>query len=554
MKKLLFLTYITLNLHADELILNEQAIDDLPLFSSVQAKNRKTDTKKLVNDIGKEFQKELSLKLAPKKSPQKKESNDKQEQKNKDGDCPTSFAQKNLSSVYDSTDINDKTFSVSLSSSAKISEASEIIGKLAGIDIYVDTNIKGNFGKQTFKEKTAGQILKHLLPYNNPPLALIKDDGGYQIVEESKAKEVLAKLKNQLDAQNFVLRNADPSDIIKEEIQNFWKITTANDKCTDLIIQNNRIFARGRKDQLSQLEGFIKKIDVPTTQVKIDFVLAASDKQIGLDFGINWSGIYNRHKTIIENKTSFGLAGLGGVVKDVPEPTKPLSETLGNLFVDPTNLALNLSNNVFSSLLNSSLGGNTITVPIVFGGPDLNLARLNLMINAAEAEYKIKVFQRPTMVTLDKETVTISLGRNIPIITNIQDSVDSTVRTVSTFNYKETGVNISVTPIVSPDKKTVSLDLFIEDSEMSGGSTKVTPTGIMTDPPVFEVLKMKNRIQLKNQQTIIVGGLSKNTEVNSRRDVPIISKVPVFGGLFRSKSNAQQNTETFIFITPTIIS
>ena len=157
------------------------------------------------------------------------------------------------------------------------------------------------------------------------------------------------------------------------------------------------------------------------------------------------------------------------------------------------------------------------------------------------------------MVTLDKETVTIMLGRNIPIITNIQDSVENTVRTVSTFNYKETGVNISVTPVISPDKKSVSLDIFIEDSEMTSGSTKVTATGIMQDPPVFEVLKMKNRIQLNNQQTVIIGGLSRSSEVESKRNVPIISKVPVFGGLFKSSSRAHQNTENFIFITPTII-
>ncbi len=536
-------------MHADELIWNEKKLENLPLFSSVQAKNKKTETKQLLSDFGKEVKKELKVKPTPKQNIP----TDKPTENNSKQDCPNSYTQKSLIDAYSSKDLTSKKISLSLSASATITEAIEILSKLSNIDIFVDQSITGSFGKQIFKDKTAGQILKHLLPYSNRPLTLIQDTGGYQVVEESKAKEIISKIKNQLDTQTFILENADPSTKLKEEILSYWKIITAEDKCADLSIQETKIFARGRKDQLKQLESFLSQIDVPTTQVKIDFVIAATDKQFGLDFGINWSGIYNRHQSIIQNKTPFGLAGLGGIVKDMPTPTEPLSETLGNLFVDPTNLAVNLSNNVFSNLLNASLGGNTITVPIVFGGPDLNLSRLNLMINAAEAEYKLKVFQRPTIVTLDKETATIMLGRNIPIITNIQDSVENTVRTVSTFNYKETGVNISVTPIISPDKKSVSLDIFIEDSEMTSGSTRVTATGIMQDPPVFEVLKMKNRIQLNNQQTAIIGGLSRNSEVESKRNVPVISKVPVFGSLFKSSSKAQQNTENFIFITPTII-
>jgi type II secretory pathway component GspD/PulD (secretin) len=538
------------NLYADELIWNESKIENLPLFSSVQAKNKKTETKQLLSDFGKEMKKELKVKATPKQNtPAEKPAT----ANNSKQDCPNPYTQKSLVSPYSSKDLNSKKLSLNLSESATIAEAIEIISKLSSIDIFVDQSVTGSFGKQIFKDKTVGQILKHLLPYSNPPLTLIQDSGGYQVVEETKAKDIISKTRNQLDTQTFILENADPGTKLKEEILSYWKIIIAGDKCADLSIQETKIFARGRKDQLKQLASFLSQIDVPTTQVKIDFVIAATDKQFGLDFGINWSGIYNRHQSIIKNKTPFGLAGLGGVVKDTPTPTEPLSETLGNLFVDPTNLAVNLSNNVFSNLLNASLGGNTITVPIVFGGPDLNLSRLNLMINAAEAEYKLKVFQRPTMVTLDKETVTIMLGRNIPIITNIQDSVENTVRTVSTFNYKETGVNISVTPVISPDKKSVSLDIFIEDSEMTSGSTKVTATGIMQDPPVFEVLKMKNRIQLNNQQTVIIGGLSRSSEVESKRNVPIISKVPVFGGLFKSSSRAHQNTENFIFITPTII-
>lgn len=546
MKKLIVLS-LFFNLSADELIWNSKKIDNLPLFSSIQAKNKKVENKKFLSDFGKEIKKEIKATIPTKEAPKPQVSS-----ANK-AECRNPYIDQNLTNVYNNKDLNNKTIDLALSASASAQDAIEIISSMVEVDISLDQSIKGSFGKKVFTNKSAGQILKQLLPYNNPPLTLIKDGGTYQVVEESKAKEVISKMQNQLDMKTFVLENADPSNVLCEEILSFWKVATASDKCSELEIKGAKIFARGSKDQLRKLEDFLNKIDVPTTQVKIDFVLAATDKQFGLDFGINWSGIYNRHQSIVKSKTSFGLSGLGGIVKDTPTPTKPLSETLGDLFVDPTNLAVNLSNNVFSNLLNASLGGNTISVPIVFGGPDLNLARLNLMINAAEAEYKLKVLQRPTMITLDRETVIINLGRNIPIITNIQDSVESTVRTVSTFNYKETGVSIAVTPIVSPDKKNVSLDIVVEDSEMTSGSTRVTPTGVMTDPPVFEVLKMKSRIQLKNQQTAIAGGLSRNSEVSSKRNVPIVSKVPVFGKLFKSSSRAEQNTENFIFITPTII-
>ena len=539
----LFVLSTTIYALNGDIPITEKEISNLPLYSSVDNKNKKTNTDNFLKNIGLQIQKNLKQNKANgQKTPQKQTS-----------ECPNTFIQHSLSNVYKHPEINCKKITLRLSSSANIFETIKLINKLANLDITVDQNIHGSFGRQEFKDKTVGQILMNLLPYHSPALALIKNTAGFQITEESKARDILAKTKDQISTLCFELECADPSEKLKEEIYSFWKITIGNDKCAEISMNNTKIFARGRAHQLSKLKEFLENIDTQTTQVKIDLVIASTDKQFGLDFGINWSGIYNRHKTIVENNTSFALAGLGGVVDDIPEPTKPLSKRLGDLFVNPANLGVNLSNNIFSNLLNASLGGNTITVPIVFGGPDLNLARLNLIINAEEAEYKLKVFQRPTMVTLDKETVTISLGRSIPIITNIQDSSESTIRMLSTFNYRDIGVNISVTPVISPDKKSVSLDLLIESSELSSGSTRVTPGGIQTDPPVFEMLKMKNRIQLNNQQTAIIGGLSRNLNITSKRNVPIISQLPVVGALFRSTSNAEQKTETFIFITPTII-
>ena len=140
--------------------------------------------------------------------------------------------------------------------------------------------------------------------------------------------------------------------------------------------ERRQIFLRGYPKNIEEFKAFLCDADKVVTQIKIDAIIIFAHKDYDFDFGINWSGIYNRENTIKKECSAFDFVGLGGRLDDFPTPTKPIGPRFGDLFVDPANFAINL----FTRAFHSQRDGNKkhcdkgfITLPFVFGGADLNL-------------------------------------------------------------------------------------------------------------------------------------------------------------------------------------
>src|SRR5205085_2187969 len=154
-------------------------------------------------------------------------------------------------------------------------------------------------------------------------------------------------------------------------------------------------------------------------------------------------------------------------------------------------------------------------LPFVFGGPDLNLRRLNLVLNAAEREEKAKIIARPSLLVTNNQTAKMLIGQSLPLYTTVQDVIQAAVRTLSALNYKDVGISIQVQPTVSKDKKRVALDIYIEVSEVISGSTHTNGQGVAPNPPVLLLFKVKNNVLLENGQTTVIGGMMENRETNN---------------------------------------
>ena len=60
-------------------------------------------------------------------------------------------------------------------------------------------------------------------------------------------------------------------------------------------------------------------------------------------------------------------------------------------------------------------------------------------------------------------------------------------------------------------------------------------------------------MRVKNGETILLGGLLKNEEIKSIKQIPFLSKIPILGEIFKSRSIEKKDTEIVIAITPTIV-
>lgn len=463
-----------------------------------------------------------------------------------------------LSRIFKDTELVSKKLSIETGVS-RIQEIIELIAQGSKIDFAVDADINGKVGRLSFSNVTPGFILNYLLTHNDPPLALIKDMNVWRIMDRAKAEQYLKILEvDQIVSKTLSINYSTVNEKFKDLLNRAWNTIIGDQKSSSTMFideERKKVFLRGYPKNIEEFECFLSEVDKEVTQVKIDAIILFANKDYGFDFGINWSGIYNRESTIKRENKSFDFVGLGGRLDDFPEPTKPIDERHGNLFVDPMKFALNL----FTKSCQSREGRHHkkddtfITLPFVFGGANLNLSRLNLLLNAAESEQKVKILSRPSVMTSDNEVAKILIGESIPIQATAIDVLAVAVQNITSINFKDIGIALEVHPYVSPDKKNIKLEIFVEESKIISGTTITNEKGIMQNPPVIDIIKVHNKVNLRNGQTVVIGGLSRSNERKSVNRVPILSRIPVIGSIFfTATSECKEEFEQFIFITPTI--
>jgi general secretion pathway protein D len=73
------------------------------------------------------------------------------------------------------------------------------------------------------------------------------------------------------------------------------------------------------------------------------------------------------------------------------------------------------------------------------------------------------------------------------------------------------------------------------------------------DAPVISTREAVTRVLVKDGQTIVLGGLRDRQRDLSSGGVPILSGIPLIGGLFGSSSRRTNETELYLFLTPRIL-
>lgn len=115
---------------------------------------------------------------------------------------------------------------------------------------------------------------------------------------------------------------------------------------------------------------------------------------------------------------------------------------------------------------------------------------------------------------------------------------------VTSYNYRNVGVNIEITPHIHHDDE-VSLDILIEVITVSG----VGYGGI----PTFGERSIETTIRLRNGETNILAGLIRDDEREVLQGVPGLSDLPLIGRLFSRNRLEVQETDIIVTLTPRIL-
>jgi len=186
------------------------------------------------------------------------------------------------------------------------------------------------------------------------------------------------------------------------------------------------------------------------------------------------------------------------------------------------------------------------------GTGTFNLGRVspNFYVNlrALENNNNVEMRSVPKLSTLNGHSATLTIGSTRYYSISTQSQLGTlTPQNIITQQFNEVKANttIKIKPIVSGDEQ-VTLTISIDISDF----TQDTP---INQPPPTSTSAFQSIIRVRNEETVVLGGIERYEQADSGGGVPLLSRIPILKWLFSSRSNSRNKVVSVVFIKPTII-
>jgi len=177
--------------------------------------------------------------------------------------------------------------------------------------------------------------------------------------------------------------------------------------------------------------------------------------------------------------------------------------------------------------------------------------RIGSMLHALEKQSGINILSTPHILTSNHNKAKIIVGENRPFVvkSRITEGTDPLTPTViKEYEYRDVGITMDITPHISQGGL-IRLEIkseftkFIEDV-----------TSVAIDTPSTAKREAETIVSMNSGSTVVIGGLIRDDKITVETKVPIVSDIPLIGGLFKYGEDQIQKTNLLIFITPHIMS
>jgi general secretion pathway protein D len=232
-------------------------------------------------------------------------------------------------------------------------------------------------------------------------------------------------------------------------------------------------------------------------------------------------------------------------------PQSPGENAVGFLGAQLGTQSLGLSQDALTGLA-FGVYGQSVDVPIT--GPDglpttLSIPAFGIALNAIKTAGSTNIISNPNLTTLDNQEAQIVVGRKIPFPTN--STFNNVGQPIISFQREDVAITLKITPqINSENYVTLELEIEVQEVEDSaeGAAVQAAGGGFITSKR-----ELKTTALVRDNQTMVIGGLVGNTESQTENKVPVLGDIPLIGALFRSSSRTDRKTNLMVFLTPHII-
>lgn len=196
---------------------------------------------------------------------------------------------------------------------------------------------------------------------------------------------------------------------------------------------------------------------------------------------------------------------------------------------------------------NTTVSGSTQglgTTDFVLKIMRLGNADMTATLTAAASRGDVQILSRPVVLAANNESAEILVGSQRPFI-QVQRALptDAPLRD-QVVQFKDVGTRLTVRPTISDDGY-VTLRVA---QEVNAATAEVA-----FDAPVISTRTIETQLLVKDGQTAVLGGLTDRQREETRAGIPLLSSLPLIGGLFGRMTHHTTETELFVFLSPRVI-
>ena len=289
----------------------------------------------------------------------------------------------------------------------------------------------------------------------------------------------------------------------------------------------NAIIVLGNREIVTKVMKILDEMDVSAPQVALSTVIGELTLSNNEEFGVD----YLQRFTKFDAGNPEARGGIGGVSRNTSAP-----------ILNPIGL-LDFQQVASAAAATATTGGANVFISGAMG--------LSTLVHALDASGRFKTISRPTIFTSNNKKAIIASGQEIPVpvstISGGSNNLNNGLAQQSNIQFKKVALQLEVVPLINSEKE-VSLDILQKLDSLTGDTTVVAGNSI----PTIATRYIKTTVMAANRSTIVLGGLILDNSRKNKSGLPILSRLPLVGALFRNTTNTKSRQELIILMRPEV--
>jgi len=155
----------------------------------------------------------------------------------------------------------------------------------------------------------------------------------------------------------------------------------------------------------------------------------------------------------------------------------------------------------------------------------------------------VEILSSPNIIASDNTPATISIGESIPYQESTRETTGGSIQ--QTVAFIDVTNTLEVTPHVN-QRERISLEVSQTVDALISFDEKLLA-------PRIAKREAQTTVEVRDGQTIIIGGIIAEQKSVTVQGVPILRKIPILGRLFEDTKKETSRSELLVFLTPHII-